>query len=155
MFYAGWNTATIKACLLHEVSNFGYNIILANTFHLMLRPGVDIVSKAHGGIHNFMKWDGAIITDSGGYQVFSLSKLRKITKRVFLILQLMDLKVFLDPKKSIDLQEKFNSDVIMQFDECTPYPADEKTAEIFTRFIFEWGKNQKSAITKKKVIYLE
>ena len=77
-----------------------------------------------------MKWDGAIITDSGGYQVFSLAKLRKITKRVFiLILLLMVAKVFLDPKKSIWLQEQFNSDIIMQFDECTPYPADKITAE--------------------------
>ena len=65
--------ATVKTMTASEVSNFGYKIILANTFHLMLRPGVDIISK-HGGIHNFMKWDGAIITDSGGYQVFSLAK---------------------------------------------------------------------------------
>ena len=71
--------ATVKTMTASEVSDFGYKIILANTFHLMLRPGYEIIQK-HGGIHDFMKWDGAIITDSGGYQVFSLAKLRKITK---------------------------------------------------------------------------
>ena len=76
--------ATVKTMSASEVSRFGYKIILANTFHLMLRPGVDIISK-HGGIHDFMKWNGAIITDSGGYQVFSLAKLRKITKRAFIL----------------------------------------------------------------------
>ena len=96
--------ATVKTMTASEVKDFGYKIILANTFHLMLRPGVDIISK-HNGIHDFMNWDGAIITDSGGYQVFSLSKLRKITKEgVHFNSPIDGAKVFLDPKKSIWLQ---------------------------------------------------
>ena len=142
--------ATVKTMSPSEVSNFGYKIILANTFHLMLRPGVDIISK-HNGIHNFMKWDGAIITDSGGYQVFSLSKLRKITpKGVYFSSPIDGSKIFLDPKKSIDLQEKFNSDIIMQFDECTPYPADKITAEKSLDLSLIWAKQSKDSLSKEK-----
>jgi len=142
--------ATVKTMTASEVSNFGYKIILANTFHLMLRPGVNIISK-HGGIHEFMKWGGAIITDSGGYQVFSLAKLRKITKEgVHFSSPIDGSKVYLDPKISIELQEKFNSDIIMQFDECTPYPADKITAEKSLDLSLIWGKESKNSITKDK-----
>ena len=142
--------ATVKTMSGSDVSDFGYNIILANTFHLMLRPGVEIIQK-HGGLHNFMNWKGAIITDSGGYQVFSLAKLRKITKEgVHFNSPIDGAKVFLDPKKSIWLQEQFNSDVIMQFDECTPYPADKKTAEDSLDLSLVWGKESKLALTKEK-----
>ena len=142
--------ATIKTMSGSEVSDLGYKMILANTFHLMLRPGVDIISK-HGGIHNFMKWNGAIITDSGGYQVFSLAKLRKITKEgVHFNSPIDGAKVFLDPKKSISLQESFNSDIIMQFDECTPYPADKTTAEKSLDLSLIWGNESKKSITKEK-----
>ncbi len=142
--------ATVKTMSASEISKFGYKIILANTFHLMLRPGVDIISK-HGGIHNFMKWNGAIITDSGGYQVFSLAKLRKITKEgVHFNSPIDGRKVFLDPKISIELQEKFNSDIIMQFDECTPYPANKITAEKSLDLSLVWGNESKKSITKGK-----
>ena len=142
--------ATIKTMSGLEVSGLGYKMILANTFHLMLRPGVDIISK-HGGIHDFMKWDGAIITDSGGYQVFSLAKLRKITKEgVYFNSPIDGSKVFLDPKISIELQEKFNSDIIMQFDECTPYPADKLTAEKSLDLSLIWGNQSKKFISKEK-----
>ena len=142
--------ATIKTMSAAEVSSFGYKIILANTFHLMLRPGVDIIRK-HDGIHNFMKWDGAIITDSGGYQVFSLAKLRKITKEgVHFSSPIDGKKVFLDAKISIGLQEKFGSDIIMQFDECTPYPADKITTEKSLDLSLIWGKDSKNSITKEK-----
>lgn len=142
--------ATIKTMAASEVKDFGYKIILANTFHLMLRPGVDIISQ-HNGIHKFMNWDGAIITDSGGYQVFSLAKLRKITKEgVHFNSPIDGAKVFLDPKKSIWLQEQFNSDIIMQFDECTPYPANKKTAESSLDLSLIWGKQSKESITKEK-----
>ena len=142
--------ATIKTMSASEVKDFGYKIILANTFHLMLRPGVDIISQ-HNGIHKFMNWDGAIITDSGGYQVFSLAKLRKITKEgVHFNSPIDGAKVFLDPKKSIWLQEQFNSDIIMQFDECTPYPANKKTAESSLDLSLIWGKQSKESITKEK-----
>ncbi len=142
--------ATIKTMSSSEVNDFGYKIILANTFHLMLRPGVEIISK-HGGLHEFMKWKGAIITDSGGYQVFSLAKLRKITKDgVYFNSPIDGKKVFLDPKKSIWLQEQFNSDIIMQFDECTPYPADKKTAESSLDLSILWGKQSKQSLTKEK-----
>lgn len=142
--------ANVKTLTGSEVSNFGYKMILANTFHLMLRPGIDIISK-HGGIHNFMKWDGAIITDSGGYQVFSLAKLRKITKEgVYFNSPIDGAKVFLDAKKSIELQEKFNSDIIMQFDECTPYPADKTTAEKSLDLSLIWGSQSKKSISNEK-----
>ena len=142
--------ATIKTMAASEVSDLGYNIILANTFHLMLRPGVEIISK-HNGIHDFMNWKGAIITDSGGYQVFSLAKLRKITKEgVYFNSPIDGAKVFLDPKKSIWLQEQFNSDIIMQFDECTPYPADKTTAESSLDLSLIWGKQSKLSLTKDK-----
>ena len=142
--------ATVKTMSGSEVGDFGYKIILANTFHLMLRPGPEIINK-HGGIHDFMKWNGAIITDSGGYQVFSLSKLRKITKEgVYFNSPIDGKKVFLDPKKSIWLQEQFNSDIIMQFDECTPYPADKKTTESSLDLSLIWGKQSKDAVTKEK-----
>jgi len=142
--------ATVKTMTASEVSDFGYKIILANTFHLMLRPGYEIIQK-HGGIHDFMKWDGAIITDSGGYQVFSLAKLRKITKEgVHFRSPINGEKVFLDPKKSIWLQEQFNADIIMQFDECTPYPADKKTAESSLDLSLVWGKESKNSISKEK-----
>jgi queuine tRNA-ribosyltransferase len=142
--------ATVKTMSASEVSSFGYKIILANTFHLMLRPGVDIIHK-HGGIHDFMKWNGAIITDSGGYQVFSLAKLRKITKEgVHFSSPIDGKKVFLDSKISIGLQEKFNSDIIMQFDECTPYPADKIITEKSLDLSLIWGKDSKNSITKEK-----
>ena len=142
--------ATVKTIAASEVKDFGYKIILANTFHLMLRPGVDVISK-HNGIHDFMNWDGAIITDSGGYQVFSLAKLRKITKEgVHFNSPIDGAKVFLDPKKSIWLQEQFNSDIIMQFDECTPYPANKKTAESSLDLSLIRGKQSKESITKEK-----
>ena len=142
--------ATVKTMTASEVSDFGYKIILANTFHLMLRPGHEIIQK-HGGIHDFMQWDGAIITDSGGYQVFSLAKLRKITKEgVHFRSPINGEKVFLDPKKSIWLQEQFNADIIMQFDECTPYPADKKTAESSLDLSLVWGKESKNSISKEK-----
>ena len=142
--------ATVKTMTSNEVYNYGYNIILANTFHLMLRPGVEIIRK-HGGLHNFMNWDGAIITDSGGYQVFSLAKLRKITQEgVYFSSPIDGSKVFLDPKKSIWLQEQFNADIIMQFDECTPYPADKKTAEESLDLSLKWGKESKLSLTSDK-----
>ena len=142
--------ATVKTMSASEVSKIGYKMILANTFHLMLRPGVEIISK-HGGIHEFMNWSGGIITDSGGYQVFSLAKLRKITKEgVYFNSPIDGAKVFLDPKKSIWLQEQFNSDIIMQFDECTPYPADKKTTESSLDLSLVWGKQSKSSISKDK-----
>lgn len=141
-------SATVKTMSASEVRDFGYKIILANTFHLMLRPGVEIIEK-HGSVHDFMKWDGAIITDSGGYQVFSLSKLRKMTKEgVHFNSPIDGAKVFLDPKTSISLQEKFNSDIIMQFDECTPYPVDKNTAENSLDLSLIWGKESKNSLTK-------
>ena len=147
--------ATVKAMSGSEIYDFGYKIILANTFHLMLRPGVEIISN-HGGLHKFMNYDGAIITDSGGYQVFSLSKLRKITnKGVYFQSPIDGEKVFLDSKKSICLQEQFGADIIMQFDECTPYPADKKTADKSLELSLIWGKSRRKQLRNLKVIYLE
>ncbi len=142
--------ATVKTMSGSEIYDFGYKIILANTFHLMLRPGVEIISK-HNGLHEFMNYKGAIITDSGGYQVFSLSKLRKITyEGVYFQSPIDGEKVFLDSKKSIWLQEQFGADIIMQFDECTPYPADKETADKSLELSLIWGKSSKEAITQSK-----
>ena len=142
--------ATVKTMSGSEIYDFGYKIILANTFHLMLRPGVEIISK-HNGLHEFMNYKGAIITDSGGYQVFSLSKLRKITyEGVYFQSPIDGEKVFLDPKKSIWLQEQFGADIIMQFDECTPYPADKETADKSLELSLIWGKSSKEAIAQSK-----
>ena len=103
-------------------------IILGNNFHLWLRPGMDVM-KVHGGLHQFMNWDKPILTDSGGFQVFSLGDLRKITEEgVTFSSPVNGDKLFLTPEGSMQIQTVLNSDIVMQFDECTPYPADVKTA---------------------------
>ena len=105
---------------LEEVINA--DIILGNTYHLYLRPGIDIINKA-GGLHKFMSWDRPILTDSGGYQVYSLSNNRKIKEEGVMFSSHIDgSKHFFTPEKAIDIQKKIGADIIMAFDECTPYP---------------------------------
>ena len=116
---------TVKAMTPEELKNeVKAKIILSNTYHLFLRPGDDLVAEA-GGLHKFMNWDGAILTDSGGFQVFSLSDLRNITEEGVAFKSHLDgSKLFISPEKSISIQNNLGSDIMMAFDECVPYPAD-------------------------------
>ena len=119
---------TVKAMTPEELKGLGAEIILGNTFHLMLRPGTEIIQK-HGDLHDFMHWDGPILTDSGGFQVFSLGEMRKITEEgVAFRSPVNGDKVFLDPDRSMQVQRELGSDIVMIFDECTPYPATEEQA---------------------------
>lgn len=116
--------ATVKTVSPEELKELGSDIILANTYHLFLRPGHEIVQEA-GGLHSFMNWDRAILTDSGGFQVFSLSDLRKITEEgVSFRSHLSGEPLFISPEKSIEIQNALGADIIMAFDECPPYPAE-------------------------------
>ncbi len=114
---------TVKAMTPEEIRQLGAQIILGNTFHLWLRPGTEVIRK-HGDLHDFMHWSGPILTDSGGFQVWSLSALRKLTEAgVHFASPINGDKVFLSPEISVQIQHALGSDVVMQFDECTPYPA--------------------------------
>ncbi len=121
--------ATVKAMRPDQVEDLGASIILSNTYHLYLRPGQEIVKEA-GGLHKFMNWDKAILTDSGGFQVFSLGDMRKITEEGVTFRSHIDgSSHFFSPEKSIQVQNALGSDIIMAFDECTPYPADKSYAK--------------------------
>ncbi|MBG9800303.1 tRNA guanosine(34) transglycosylase Tgt [Brevibacillus laterosporus] len=130
--------ATVKTMSPEEVSGMGANIILSNTYHLFLRPGHQIVKEA-GGLHKFMNWNGAILTDSGGFQVFSLSNLRKITEEgVSFRSHLNGEKLFIGPEEAMQIQNALGADIMMAFDECAPYPAEydyvKKSMERTTRW---------------------
>lgn len=115
--------ATVKTMAPEEIKVMGANIILSNTYHLWLRPGHELIKEA-GGLHKFMNWDGAILTDSGGFQVFSLSDMRKITEEgVHFRNHLNGSKMFLSPEKAMEIQNALGSDIMMAFDECPPFPA--------------------------------
>ena len=136
---------SVKSMTPEEVIDTGAEIILGNTFHLMLRPGTEIIEQ-HGDLHDFMRWQGPILTDSGGFQVFSLGDLRKITEAGVHFRSPIDgSKVFLGPEESIEVQRKLGSDVVMIFDECTPYPADLYTAEKSMQLSLRWAKRSKDA----------
>ena len=120
---------TVKGMLPRDIHAIGAEIILGNTFHLWLRPGTEVI-KAHGDLHDFTQWQGPILTDSGGFQVFSLGKLRKITEEGVRFQSPVDgSKVFLSPDESMRIQRDLGSDIVMIFDECTPYPADFEVAK--------------------------
>lgn len=136
---------TVKAMTAEELHATGAQIILGNTFHLMLRPGTEIV-QMHGDLHDFMHWSGPILTDSGGFQVFSLGKLRKITEEgVSFQSPINGNKVFLGPEESMAVQRALGSDIVMCFDECTPYPATLKEAEQSMALSLRWAKRSKIA----------
>ena len=137
--------ATVKAMTPEEVKATGADIILGNTFHLMLRPGPEII-KLHGTLHDFMNWSGPILTDSGGFQVFSLGKLRKLKEAGVEFKSPIDgSKVWLTPERSIEMQHVLGSDIIMCFDECTPYPANYKQARESMEMSMRWAKRCKDA----------
>ena len=136
---------TVKAMSPLELKEIGAHIILGNTFHLWLRPGLEVV-EAHGGLHRFMGWDGPILTDSGGFQVFSLGALRKISEEgVKFQSPVNGDRCFLTPEESMRIQKVLNSDIVMIFDECTPYPADEKTAAESMRMSLRWAERSKKS----------
>lgn len=121
--------ATVKSMTPEELNQLGAKIILSNTYHLFLRPGEDLVEEA-GGLHRFMNWQGSILTDSGGFQVFSLDQLRKISEEGVAFRSHIDGKaLFLTPEKATHIQNALGSDIIMAFDECAPYPADRSYIE--------------------------
>ncbi|WP_350558832.1 tRNA guanosine(34) transglycosylase Tgt [Psychrobacter sp. CAL346-MNA-CIBAN-0220] len=131
---------TVKGMLPRDIEAIGADIILGNTFHLWLRPGTDVIDK-FGGLHKFMHWDKPILTDSGGFQVFSLGATRKITEEGVHFKSPIDgAKVFLSPEKSMQIQYSLNSDIVMQFDECTPYPATHNEAKKSLELSLRWGQ---------------
>lgn len=136
---------TVKAMTPEELQDLGAQIVLGNTFHLMLRPGTEIIKK-HGDLHNFMHWQGPILTDSGGFQVWSLGKLRKITEEGVKFNSPIDgSNVFMGPEESMQVQRDLGSDIVMIFDECTPYPAEEKEVRESMELSLRWAKRSKAA----------
>ncbi len=136
---------TVKAMTPEELRDSGAQIILGNTFHLMLRPGTEIIRK-HGDLHDFMHWDGPILTDSGGFQVFSLAKMRQIDEQGVTFASPVDgAKVFLSPEVSMQVQRDLGSDIVMCFDECTPYPAAEDRVRDSMQLSLRWAERSKTA----------
>jgi queuine tRNA-ribosyltransferase len=136
---------TVKAMTPEELEGLGARIILGNTFHLMLRPGEAIV-QAHGGLHGFMHWERPILTDSGGFQVWSLAELRKISEEGVRFASPVDgSPVFLGPERSMEIQRALGSDVVMAFDECTPYPATEHEARHSMELSLRWAARCRTA----------
>lgn len=139
---------TVKGVTPDQLNDLGAEIILGNTFHLMLRPGTEVV-KAHGGLHDFAAWQKPILTDSGGFQVFSLGELRKISEAgVEFRSPINGDKVFLDPESSMRVQADLGSDIVMIFDECTPYPATHDEARVSMELSLRWAERSKAAHIK-------
>jgi len=136
---------TVKAMTPAEVRETGADIILGNTFHLMLRPGTDVIEK-HGGLHGFMQWQRPILTDSGGFQVWSLAERRKITEQGVTFASPIDgSQVFMGPEESMAVQKSLGSDIVMIFDECTPYPATPQQASESMELSLRWAERSKRA----------
>jgi queuine tRNA-ribosyltransferase len=136
---------TVKAMSPAELRGLGAQIVLGNTFHLWLRPGLEVIA-AHGGLHRFMGWDGPILTDSGGFQVFSLGALRKITEEgVRFQSPVNGDACFLSPEESMRIQRVLDSDIVMVFDECTPYPATHDEARESMLMSLRWAERSKRA----------
>ena len=137
--------ATVKAMLPSSVRSTGAQILLSNTYHLMLRPSAERINTL-GGLHKFMNWDGPILTDSGGFQVMSLSGLRKITENGVDFKSHIDgSKHFLSPERSIEIQKLLGSDIVMSFDECTPFPETKSRSETSMRMSMRWAKRSVEA----------
>ncbi|MDJ0881006.1 MAG: tRNA guanosine(34) transglycosylase Tgt [Gammaproteobacteria bacterium] len=136
---------TVKAMTPEELKMIGAEIILGNTFHLMLRPGSHIIQQ-HGDLHDFMHWQGPILTDSGGFQVFSLADMRKITEEgVYFNSPVDGAPVELTPEISMRVQRELGADIVMIFDECTPYPATKHEASASMELSLRWAKRSKKA----------
>ena len=142
--------ASVKGVSPDELKDLGANIILGNTYHLFLRPGADLIREA-GGLHNFMKWNGAILTDSGGFQVFSLGQLRKITEDGAEFRSHIDgSKKFLSPEVSMDVQAALGSDIVMTFDECIPYGVDYEYTRKSTARTTRWAQRCQKALPQSE-----
>ncbi|MFV0498923.1 MAG: tRNA guanosine(34) transglycosylase Tgt, partial [Bacilli bacterium] len=140
MFMPVGTQASVKTLSVDELKALGSGIILSNTYHLWLRPGAEIIKKA-GGLHKFMNWDGPILTDSGGFQVFSLSHLREISEDGVNFKSHIDGKpLFMSPEISINIQNKLGSDIMMSFDECVPYPITYDYAKNSVMRTIRWAK---------------
>jgi queuine tRNA-ribosyltransferase len=136
---------TVKAMTPEELRATGAEIILGNTFHLMLRPGMEVI-KTHGDLHGFMHWDGPILTDSGGFQVWSLGELRTISEQGVTFRSPVDgAEIFLGPEQAIAVQHILGADIVMVFDECTPYPADATTARTSMELSLRWAERCRHA----------
>jgi queuine tRNA-ribosyltransferase len=136
---------SVKGVLPEQLRALGAEIILGNTFHLYLRPGLEVI-EAHGGLHGFTGWDGPILTDSGGFQVFSLAHRRKITEDGVTFAAPTDgSTVFLGPEESMRIQRVLDSDIVMIFDECTPYPATEEVARASMELSLRWAERSRRA----------
>lgn len=145
MFMPVGTLATVKTLSPEELHECGAGVILSNTYHLSLRPGEDIVAKA-GGLHKFMNWDGPILTDSGGFQVFSLAENRKITEEgVTFKSHLNGDRLFFSPERAIEIEEKLGADIIMSLDECVHYPADYNYMKKSVERTIRWAKRGKDA----------
>ena len=141
---------TVKAMMPHELAEVGSQIVLGNTFHLWLRPGTDVIAR-HGGLHGFMQWHKPLLTDSGGFQVFSLQGMRKITEEGVKFASPIDgARLILTPEESMRIQTELNSDVAMVFDECTPYmindrPATPEEAAVSMRMSLRWARRSRES----------
>ena len=135
----------VKGMRPQQVEDSGADVILGNTFHLWLRPGLDVI-QAHGGLHRFVGWNKPILTDSGGFQVFSLGGIRKISEEGVSFRSPIDgAKCFLTPEESMRIQRVLNSDIVMAFDECTPHPATHSEAQISMRLSMRWAQRSQEA----------
>ena len=145
MFMPVGTYGTVKAMAPNELRELGAQVVLGNTFHLWLRPGQKS-SASHGGLHRFMGWDGPILTDSGGFQVFSLGALRKVEEEgVAFASPVNGDRLFLTPEVSMQVQRTLNSDIVMAFDECTPYPATRDEAATSMELSMRWAARSKAA----------
>jgi queuine tRNA-ribosyltransferase len=136
---------SVKAVSPEELAGLGAQIVLGNTFHLWLRPGLEVIAR-HGGLHRFMGWRGPLLTDSGGFQVFSLGAMRRIEEKgVHFASPVNGDRLFLTPEESMRIQQVLDSDIAMAFDECTPYPATEAQAAESMRLSMRWAERSRNA----------
>ena len=136
---------TVKGLNPEQILDTGAEIILGNAFHLMLRPGIETI-RQHGGLHDFIGWQNPILTDSGGFQVYSLGKTRKVTEKGVMFRSPLDgSEIFLGPESAIEVQQQLGAEIIMVFDECTPYPTSEKAARKSMELSLRWAKRCKLA----------
>lgn len=149
VFMAVGTKATVKAMTPEELTECGTQVVLGNTYHLHLRPGEKLIQKM-GGLHKFMNWNGPILTDSGGFQVFSLSQLRKMTEEGVEFRSHLDgAKHFISPEKSMEIQMDLGSDIIMAFDECLKYPATDEEIKKSLELTYRWLVRSKNAMTRE------